>query len=423
MARSTARSTARASRTPSHWKPSADGLSDLIIAAVDVFTADLDALVDEMASAAIAAAPALAQHEALDDSVRASVRAMTLRWVDSERHRPGEPVPVDVPPAAIDVARDLIRHGVDISHLLTGYRAAENVGCRRWLLAAAEASPPEMVVAVADFGLTTIYAWVDGALESINAQIARERDELVGGMLPRRLETVTLIIDGAPIGEEVARTRLGYELSGWHTALVLWSASADHEQGLLEATGRSVALRAGLRPPLILPASATTTWVWLGSDRPLDTDRLRGAMAEAAPNVNGSAGSSRPKMTGFRLSHREAVAARRIAERSRTGERFTVYDDVRFAVLAAHDDEAAEQFVVDTLGRLAGADIALRETLRIYLQEDANTARTAARLFTHRNTVLNRLERAERLLPRPLSGRRLHVALALELHRWSARHE
>jgi hypothetical protein len=415
-------STTRVSRMESR-AASADDLPDLIAAAVDVFTADLDALVDEMADAAIAAAPALAQHAALDDSVRASVRAMTLRWTEAEKHRPGEPVPLDVPPAAIDVARDLIRHGVDISHLLTGYRAAQNIGCRRWLLAAEQAAPPDVVVAVTDFGLTSIYAWVDGALESISAQIERERDELVGGMLSRRLETVTLIVDGAPISEEVARARLGYELSGWHTALVLWSASAEHEQGLLEATGRSLALRAGLRPPLILSASATTTWVWLGSDSPLDSEVLRTAMGQAPPGVNGSAGSSRVNLAGFRLSHREAAAARRIAERGRTGERFTVYDDVRFAVLSSQDVEAADQFVADTLGELADADVALRETLRIYLQEDANTARTAARLFTHRNTVLNRLDRAERLLPRPLAGRRLHVALALELHRWSALRE
>jgi hypothetical protein len=80
------------------WKPPSAHLSELITATVERFVADLDGLVDEMA--------------ALEESVRASVRAMTLRWVDAARSRPGQPVPVDVPSAAIDVARDLIRHGV-----------------------------------------------------------------------------------------------------------------------------------------------------------------------------------------------------------------------------------------------------------------------------------------------------------------------
>jgi DNA-binding PucR family transcriptional regulator len=241
----------------------------------------------------------------------------------------------------------------------------------------------------------------------------------MGGVLARRLETVTLIVDGAPVREELARRRLGYELSTWHTGMVLWSASADPEQGLLEKTARLIALAAGLRPPLILPASTTTTWVWLSSDHRLDVRLLRDAMAEAPPGVLATAGSSRPQMAGFRRTHREAVAARRVAERSPGRERFTAYDDVRIAVLASQDDEAAGQFISDTLGKLADADADLRDTLRVYLQEDANTAGTAARLFTHRNTVLNRLERAQRLLPQPLSGRHLNVALALELLHWS----
>lgn len=113
------------------------------------------------------------------------------------------------PRAAIDVARDVIRHGIDFQQLLTGYRCSENIGCRRWLQAAAEAVPPEQVAAVADFGLSAINKWVDAALTLIIRQVGRERDELMGGVLTRRLETVTLIIDGAPIREAVAQERLG----------------------------------------------------------------------------------------------------------------------------------------------------------------------------------------------------------------------
>ena len=37
------------------------------------------------------------------------------------------------------------------------------------------------------------------------------------------------------------------------------------------------------------------------------------------------------------------------------------------------------------------------------------------RLYTHRNTILNRLQRAERLLPFPLAGHGLEVGAALEI--------
>jgi len=39
-------------------------------------------------------------------------------------------------------------------------------------------------------------------------------------------------------------------------------------------------------------------------------------------------------------------------------------------------------------------------------------------LYTHRNTVLNRLQRAERLLPFPLAGHGLEIGVALEIAQW-----
>jgi DNA-binding PucR family transcriptional regulator len=51
-------------------------------------------------------------------------------------------------------------------------------------------------------------------------------------------------------------------------------------------------------------------------------------------------------------------------------------------------------------------------------QEQCNASRTANRLFTHRNTVLRRLDRAAKLLPRPLEEDIVHVAVALEVFHW-----
>ena len=87
-------------------------------------------------------------------------------------------------------------------------------------------------------------------------------------------------------------------------------------------------------------------------------------------------------------------------------------------VLAVADEERALEFVARTLGDLAGADEVLRDTLRTYLREDSNAARTARALFAHRNTVLARLARARELLPLPLAGHGLEVGLALEIARW-----
>jgi sugar diacid utilization regulator len=67
---------------------------------------------------------------------------------------------------------------------------------------------------------------------------------------------------------------------------------------------------------------------------------------------------------------------------------------------------------------LALADLELRDTLCVYIGEQFSAARAARALYTHRNTVLNRLHRAERLLPIPLAGHGLEIGVALEIARW-----
>ncbi len=66
---------------------------------------------------------------------------------------------------------------------------------------------------------------------------------------------------------------------------------------------------------------------------------------------------------------------------------------------------------------------ALVETLRVYLEEDASVARTAARLFVHRNTVRYRLEQIERLTGRSLESTpdRVQLWLALQVVALSGR--
>jgi DNA-binding PucR family transcriptional regulator len=99
---------------------------------------------------------------------------------------------------------------------------------------------------------------------------------------------------------------------------------------------------------------------------------------------------------------------------------FGSYRELEVTALAAHDPRAATAFVAATLGPLAedsATAARLRETLRIYLEEADNAPRAAARLYTHRNTVLKRVARATELLGFAPGERRLAVELALELHR------
>jgi DNA-binding PucR family transcriptional regulator len=112
------------------------------------------------------------------------------------------------------------------------------------------------------------------------------------------------------------------------------------------------------------------------------------------------------------------LAVQRLVHRTSTPPRVASYDDVQVVALATQDEERADEFVSRTLGDFASAPAELRETARVYLREQSNATHAARILFTHRNTVLARLARAEQLLPAPLAGRGLQVALALEILHW-----
>ena len=124
-------------------------------------------------------------------------------------------------------------------------------------------------------------------------------------------------------------------------------------------------------------------------------------------------------LDGFRTSHLEALTTQRVLMRTAGRIRLATWEQVQLAALVGDDDPRAREFVRTTLGALATADETLRETVRVYLREQSNARRASELLYTHRNTVLTRVARAERLLPRPLGETNLEVAVALELLHWT----
>ena len=131
-------------------------------------------------------------------------------------------------------------------------------------------------------------------------------------------------------------------------------------------------------------------------------------------------GPTRRGIEGFRASHEAALTVHRLLLGNPASGRFGSYRELEVTALAAHDPRAASEFIAATLGPLAEdspAAARLRETLRVYLEEADNAPRAAARLYTHRNTVLKRIARATELLGYPPGERRLAVELALELRR------
>jgi DNA-binding PucR family transcriptional regulator len=379
-----------------------------------------DDIVREMDAAAIGLVPALGADAAIAGEVSASNRANLRRFLNVARHADSPPPP-DVPPEALDIARTLVRRGIEFDAIFQGYRAGQQIGWQRWLEAASVAvEPGPEFAAVLEASLAILFQYVDDVLSRVVAEAQREREEVLGGALARRTETIRLILDHAPIDARTASSRLGYELARRHTGLVLWAEAPGVQQGALESAAELLARAVGTRRPLTMVAGTSTLWAWIGSEVEPSTGELRAALGETPENVRAAVGPTERGIEGFCRSHDAAIGVHRLLAGQPEGERFATYAELEVTALAAHDERRAADFVSATLGPLAADEpnaARLRETLRIFLEEADNAPRAALRLHTHRNTVLQRIARATELLGHGVGERRLALALALELAR------
>lgn len=356
---------------------------------------------------AIAADPVLAE------STRRANLANLLAWVAHNIEHPGDRVPPSLSPDALTNARDLVRRGLD-AEALDAYRKGQSVAWQRWMdiCFGLTDDPAELreLLAVTALSITT---YLDDTVEAVRARMQAEGADLTTGTHAERLATVTLLLEGAPVEARHAEARLGYGLAGPHTAALVWGAP-DVDPGRLEAAAEALVEEAGTRRRLTLIANAATLWVWLPAG-------VRGDVAARAvvpEGVRVALGRPGRDLAGFRSSHLEAVTTQQTMDRAGGRRRVASYDEVQLVALLEQDRRTADAFVEDTLGRLAEADPELRLVALTFLRELGNVTRTAQRLYTHRNTVIRRLQRVDELLPRPLAENPVRVATALELVSW-----
>jgi DNA-binding PucR family transcriptional regulator len=196
----------------------------------------------------------------------------------------------------------------------------------------------------------------------------------------------------------------------------LWTDPRHPDQAALAQAAEALGPATSARQVLTVIASSSSVWAWLATAAETDAGTITAATA-AYPAVRVAVGPAGTGTGGFRRSHFDAVATQRLMSR-RPGLRVARFADVQLVTLAIQDEQRAHEFVTRTLGALAGADPELRDTLCVYIREQFSASRTARALYAHRNTVLNRLQRAERLLPLPLAGHGLEVGVALDIAQW-----
>ena len=337
-------------------------------------------------------------------AIRRNNRANLVHWAEANVREPGARVAAEPRrPRRSAVARDLVRRGLD-ADALHGYRVGQNVGWRRWMELAFElTSDPDELRELLDVTSRSIFTFVDETLAGITEQIERERDELTRGTHAQRLEVVSLILEGAPIGVRAGVGRLATRSTAG-TPRRSCGATARTPTPARSRTPprRSAARRA--RAPLTVVPSASTRWVWVAGGRAPDRALVRGALPRPA-EMRVALGPTAPRDRRLPAQPPRRAGDPAADAPQRAALRLARYEDVQVVALATQDEERADEFVARTLGDFATAPAELRETARVYLRERSNATRAARVLFTHRNTVARRLTRIEQLLPAPLEGR------------------
>ena len=406
------------------WQPPSDRVCELMRAGARQMLDSRGEPSGELLAAVDAATladqdQALAGDPALVAAMRRSNRANLLFWVQSILRDPAAEVPPNPGPDPLTIARDLVRRGLD-EGVLRAWRAGQNASWREWMrIAFGLTSDPDELQALLDYSARSIFTFVDASLAAVSARVRLEREQLTRGTHAQRLETIALLIDGAPIPQRGAETRLGYDLTQPHLAAVIWTEQPVPDAAALQRVAEALAATVGAARPLTVTASTAALWVWVAPNRPPDTRALDSAL-EQCPDIRVALGPVASGIEGFRRSHLDALAAQRLLMRSSRHVQLANWESIQLTALITHDEPGAREFVQRTLGDLGHAESDLRETVRIYLREQSSAARAARLLHTHRNTVLTRLARAEKLLPRPLAETSLEVAAALEVVHWTS---
>jgi len=369
---------------------------------------------DGVIARVLAQNPEIAEDTVLSALVRASVRAHWMAFLASLLEPQRE---VHLVQPGAEVAAELARRGHPSTVLFRVYRVAQQAV---WEYATSvvgtvphdDLDEAEVLV----FFWSRASTWLDSSIEASVEVYQTERDRIQQGESAQRLDTVRAVLAGhTPDAREVSLFLGGHPISGYNTALLLHTERNDAVSGLDEAAAR-LGRELGVRQPLVVNPGGRDLWCWLGTRAAPDLAVLH--RCDAWLHERGivvATGTPSQGVDGFRLSHREAQDAQRIAFQAKVPRPLTLFAQVELLSLMSGSPEAAVRFTMRTLDALADqTDSAarLRQTLHALLA--TGSVEAAARLLSvHKNTVRYRVNQAEALLGRPASTAATEVELAL----------
>jgi DNA-binding PucR family transcriptional regulator len=336
---------------------------------------------------------------------------------------------VNAPAAAEEYARRLAQRGVPVAALLRAYR----IGSARfedWCLQElGRRSDDAAVISTAGLRIARILAaYIDQVSEQVVSAYESEKENWLRNQSVARAARVRALLKGEQVDLSSSEAILGYRLRQHHVGVACWvgDAGAGSEAlARLELATAEVAGRAGcVGRPVFLPQDESSAWAWL----PLGAQDRFAAGPASAGTVGGEAGirfafgAVAAGVPGFRSTHQQAVSAHAVAlAAGPSGQLVTSFGEVAPLALMLGSIELMRAWVIETLGSLADDDdhnARLRDTLRVFLQQNGSYKATAERLTLHKNTVQYRIRKAQESLGRRVGEDRLHVELALLASEW-----
>jgi len=334
---------------------------------------------------------------------------------------------VQAPAAALEYARRRAQRGTLLTALLRAYRLG-HLCFLDWLFRelARQADDAQMITA-ATLGMSKIVAgYVDQTSEEIVAAYTRERENWLRNRSAARAARIRDLLSGERVNVSATEVTLGYRLRQYHVGLVCWAAdttaAVDNITRLEHAISQVAGKAACSGDPAFLPRDESSAWAWL----PLGIRDTFDAAAASTAGVDGDIhfafGDPAKGVTGFRLTHQQAIAAQTVALAARSPTpRAVPYREVAPVAMMLGSPGLLRAWVLGTLGGLAADDehhARLRDTLLVFLQTGGSYKTTAERLMVHKNTVQYRIRKAEESLGRPVGENRHDVELALKASHW-----
>jgi hypothetical protein len=336
------------------------------------------------------------------EGIRSAVSAAIEFGIEAIERSEEHPPPL--PTTLLSQARLAARHGVKLETVLRRYLAGYTL-LGDFLIEESERSGPLKGASLKRL-LRVQAALLDRLIAAVSEEYEREAKAKPGSAEQRLAKRVEQLLEG----QRLDTSELPYEFEAVHLGLVAKGPGAEE------------AVRELARPLdrrlLLIPRGGETVWAWLGGKRALNSQDLKHALcSNPISDLRLTIGEAAEGLGGWRLSHRQAKAAMRIALRSPDPV-------VRYADVALLTSMLQDELLLTSLRRIYLKPLeterdggeAARETLRAYFACGRNVSSASAALGVSRRTVTSRMRAIEARFERSFEEGAAEIEAALLLH-------